>query len=104
MAISTSPKWDSPSGVAKIRRHFIVLSPLCFRGYYEGASRVGKGSFLTDSAETCRPVDVRFAPKHPVPGSAKATASRGVKNCWAGKVARQVRSFLVSTQTHKRRN
>jgi hypothetical protein len=31
--------------LAKIRRHFIFLPPLYFRGYYEGASRVGKGHF-----------------------------------------------------------
>ena len=30
VGISTSPKWDSPSGVAKMRRHFIFLPPLYF--------------------------------------------------------------------------
>src|SRR6188508_891777 len=44
----------------------IVLSRLLCR-----SEPCREGSFLTDSAEICRPVDVRFAPKRPVPGSAK---------------------------------
>ena len=42
---------------------------------------------MTDSAEICRPVDVRFAPKRPVPGSANLLSGSGRIGCWTGQQA-----------------